>query len=236
MADSRDPDGEQSPYLRVPWPLAALGVVIVLGVALGLGLWVAHLGRGPQQAQGIAVATTAVLVPTVGPVVFQTAPAQSATATVAPTTPTIVETPNAPNVSPTLAVPHPTIDPILAEQLDTAYQHYWDVRARALFNVDSSNLPEVAADDHLSALQEKIAELRSNNQAIETYIDHNFAIAEADAENAKVVDVYTDKSFYVDGLTHAEISAPANEELRERYDFRRIDDAWRVVRLVRSSS
>lgn len=97
-------------------------------------------------------------------------------------------------------------------------------------------MPEVAAGDHLSALEDRINELQLSNRAIETYVDHNYAISEANPVEAKIVDIYVDKSFYVDGVTHAEVSTPTNDELRERYDFRKIDDRWRVVHLVRSST
>jgi hypothetical protein len=136
-----------------------------------------------------------------------------------------------PTVEPTVSA---TVSPEAAVEIGDAYQTYWQVRAQALYNLDTSHLQEVMSGDHLAAAEELIAELRSEGRAIQTQVAHNYVVISASNENAKVADSYIDESVYVDAQTHAQLSAPTGQRLNELYVMANADGTWRVVDLVRS--
>lgn len=227
MADSRDPDGEQSPYLRVPWPLAALGLVIVLGLVLGLGIWFTQSSRRPQTAPP----TTAASTPLPASTLVATAPPAPPTAVVAPTSVTGPETPEAGGLqTPTQA---PTVQPEIVAEVIRAYQHYWDVRAMALWTLDTTQLPDVMDGDHLRSADELIAQLRQENRAIRTEVDHHYSLIFASEDEAVVQDQYLDSSWYVDLDSREIIGSPSNDHLDEQYRLAKLDEKWKVVSLAR---
>src|SRR5262249_33912720 len=127
-----------------------------------------------------------------------------------------------------------TVNPELAAEVSQAYQKYWHVRAEALFELDPSRLPVVVAGDHLAALEERIVELRSESRAIDTDVEHKYAVIEASGDEAKVADTYVDHSVYIDVRTHGRLTSPTDQVLNELYGLRKSDGSWRVVSLVRS--
>jgi len=237
---------EPSPYLRLPWPLVAGGLLAVLGLALAAGLLANRALREqltlptPTPPAAVALATAppniaATAVPTrLSPPTAQPAPVP-ATATAAPATPGSVSATATPLVvSSPSASPRPTVDPVLADEVSQAYQHYWQVRAEALFDLDPSRLPEVMAGEHLAAAEQLIDELRSEGRAIVTDVDHHYAVVRASPDTAQIADTYVDQSIYVDPQSHSPLTGPANDKLQELYEMNKIDGTWRVVSLVRS--
>jgi hypothetical protein len=232
---------EPSPYLRLPWPLVTAGLVGVLVVALAVGLFANRYLR-PQVAlppTPIALAAppastpapAATPAPTAAPKPLVLATEPPATATVLPET----AVPTPPVTTPTIvATARPTVSPELAAEISEAYQHYWQVRAEALRDLDASLLPAVMAGEHLAAVQDRISELRAEGHAIETDVDHNYVVFEASTEDAKVADSYADDSVYVDLQTHARLTTPTGVKLNEVYIMTKTDGIWRVVSLVRS--
>jgi hypothetical protein len=247
-----DAEPEESPYIRLPWGLVAAGLGGLLLLALGLGLYANRYLRPQVQVMptplAVAAATsappptftpTANLAPAPTSLVVATAaaPTVAAAATLPATTPPATTPPatTPPAASPTtVATPRPTVSPELANEIGDAYQTYWQVRAEALYDLDSSRLPTVMAGEHLAAVEDRINELRAEGHAIETDIDHNYAIFEASDEDAKVVDTYADHSVYIDAQTHEHLTTPTGEKLNEVYIMDKTDGIWRVIDLVRS--
>jgi hypothetical protein len=235
MNGAPDAEPEAASYIRLPWPIVGAGLFLVLVALLGLGLF-ANRNLRPQTA----AAPTAVLVeptPTSLPVVAATLvvtptsePRVIATGTVAAAT----STPAAATAAPT-ATPRPTVIPELAAEVGNAYKQYWQVRSEALFDLDSSHLSEVMAGEHLASIENLIEDLRTEGHAIQTDVNHKYAIIQASLNDAEVADTYTDSSVYVDAQSHAVLSQPANDVLQEEYRLSRINGGWRVVSLVRAS-
>jgi len=161
MDDAHDPEPEKSPYVRLPWLLVAAGLVGVLAIALGLGLFANRYLRPQAEvaptpiAIAAAPAATSVPVPTVAPtatnapaptaLVQATVAAPNATSTPAPVEPTpgSVSTPtSAPATSPNASA-IPTVDPALAHEVGKAYETFWRVRSQALLELDTTHLAEV---------------------------------------------------------------------------------------------
>ena len=239
MDDAQDAEPEDSPYIRLPWALVVAGLGGVLLVALGIGLFANRYLRPqlevPPTPIDLAAAATAVPAPTVAPtpspLALALASTVNPTATALPAT--AAPTPQA-TAPASAATPRPTVSPELAAEVGDAYQHYWQVRAEALLSLDVSPLPEVMAGEHLAAVQDRISELRTEGHAIETDVDHHYAVFEASAEDAKVADSYADRSVYVDLQTHARLTMPTGEQLKEVYIMNKSDGIWRVTSLVRT--
>jgi hypothetical protein len=251
MTDARDAKGEDSghAYVRLPWPLVAAGLFGVLVLVLAAGLFANRYLR-PQ------VGLVPTEVPLAAPPASTPLTVAAVTSTVAATstpgterTPLIIFPPAAtpepttlptPSVAPTAAAslsaatPRPTVSPELAAEVGDAYKQYWEIRAEALFALDTSRLQDVMAGDHLVAVERFISELQSEHHAIQTEVDHNYAIVRASQDEAEIADTYTDSSVYVDAMTHQIIGSPTNDVLREQYRMNRIDGTWRVVSLVRA--
>jgi hypothetical protein len=148
-------------------------------------------------------------------------------ATAAPTsTPLLVD-----NATPSAL---PTVEPALADEVGRAYVTYWQIRAEALLDLDTSRLSEVMAGDHLISVERLIDQLRAEGHAIQTDVEHKYAIVRASHNDAEINDTYIDTSAYVDITSHQVVSAPTNDILHEQYTMNRIDGNWRVVSLVRA--
>ena len=240
-----DGDREGSPYIRLPWPVVAGGLLIFLAAALGFGLYANRNLRpltGPASSTGptpiaaaAAPASAATAMPMQDVRTPQSASAPAATAVAIPTATERVPT-TLPATATAVPAPtaRPTVSPELAAEIGDAYRHYWQIRAEALFDLDASHLPEVMAGEHLVSVETFIEQLRSEGHALQTDVDHKYAIVQASANEAEVADTYTDYSVYVDPVSHAALTEPANDVLQEEYQMSRIDGSWRVVSLVRA--
>src|SRR6266536_884516 len=157
-APDRDTEPVESGYLKLPWQLVAGVLFAILAIALAAGLIASRNLREqltvPTATPGaLAAATATRAAPTASPVATPTS-AVTAIPTALPTA--------APNQSPSTPValatafaspsPRPTVDPGLAEQVTEAYQRYWQLRAEALFALDTSRLDQVAAGEHLDQI------------------------------------------------------------------------------------
>jgi hypothetical protein len=255
MTEAHNAETEESPYVRAPWPLVTAGIFGVLALALAFGLFAnAHLRPGTvaaptQGAVGSLLATKApraaalpVSTPTPSastqPTVGMAAPAVTGTPTAA-----MLENPTA-TAPPSMAVSattrtevptaRPTIVPELADEIDNAYQVYWQVRAEALLELDTSRLDEVMAGDHLAAAEELISQLRSEGRAIQTDVTHSYVILTATPGEAVIADEYTDDSYYVEIDSHQSLTQPIGSTVKEQYRMNKVDETWKVVSLVRS--
>ena len=236
MDDAPDAEPEDSPYLRLPWPVVAAGLVGLLAVALAIGLFAnrylrpqldvlptpapiaaprPHCGaRSGCYADGRANPRAGTNAAHPG---HRTSPDRHGACSDSRT-----HAPPAPRPT-TSATPRATVIPELAAEIGDAYQAYWQVRAAALYDLDTSRLPAVMAGEHLAAVEDRINELRSEGHAFETDVDHHYVVFEASAQEAKVADSYVDHSVYVDLQTHARVTTATDEKLNEVYVMNNTD-------------
>jgi len=231
---SEAPDGEREPfpYIRLPWPAVAAVLLVFVALLLAAGLF-ANRNLRPQVRLVPTNSAVALAVPAI--TVLAT---QAPTPLVAPTTarPTSTEVPavTAHAASPTQSsaftpTPRPTIDPALASEVSKAFDEYWQVRSQALLELDSSHLRDAMAGDHLESMTRRIDELRSENRAIKTDVDHEIHIVQVSPDAARVVDDYISNTIYVDPITKQPLSEPASDELRVLYQLQKLDGTWKVV-------
>jgi hypothetical protein len=129
------------------------------------------------------------------------------------------------------------VSPALEAEVADAYLHYFDVTSEALLNLDPSRLPEVAAGATLAGLEQGIAEDSAQNRALETHVQHDFAVLMVQGDEAVVADQYRDGSVFVDPKTHEPLAGqviPASPEqaplVKVLYHLQRMDGVWKVVR------
>jgi hypothetical protein len=246
MADTREPETDSAPYIRLPWPLVALGLFVFLAALLAAGLFANRYLR-PQV--GIVPTSAAVAVPatiTSGPPATTTAqlaatPAPTPLVLIPAATPTATAPPAA-DAPTTTAVPAvaaspsalPTVEPALADEVGRAYVQFWRVRSQALLELDPTHLADVMDGNYLANVAQRITELRAEGRAIKTQVVLNYSVAEAGAESASVVDDFTDNSIYVKIGTEEALTSPTADELSVLYRLKRFSGTWKVVDSARS--
>lgn len=245
MTDTSDRENPSTAYARFPAPVVAVVLAAILAVLLAFGFY----ANANLRPQGIVVPTpvaaaalpTQTLAPTAAAVVQPTATTAAATPSVGLTPVAQVretatsEAMPVPTVSPFAVTARATVSPELQTEVGDAYQTYWQVRAEALYDLDTTHLPEVMAGDHLASAEDLIAQLRIEGRAILTDVTHKYVVLDATSDTATVLDEYVDNSVYVDPLTHDKLTQPQGDTLKEQYEMNKIDEAWKVVTLIRGS-
>src|SRR5437879_5493851 len=158
MDDAHDAEPEQSPYLRLPWPLVAGGLAGVLVLALAAGVFanrylrpqlsvvptpISPVAAAPPPAPTPVPAPTGIPTPNIAPAPPPLAQATiaAATATAPPVnmmpTSTSVSTPTSAPIATLTASALPAVDPLLADEVGRGYERFWRVRAQALLELDT---------------------------------------------------------------------------------------------------
>ncbi len=243
MDDAHDAETDQAtPYMRLPWPLVAGGLLGLLAVVLAVGLFANRYLRPQVGLVPTPVAAAIAAAPaTSAPPVATAAPTAAATLVVqAPATPSATSPPAtaAPtSTSPIVASPTPsalpTVEPALADEVGRAYVMFWRVRSQALLELDTTHLSDVMDGDYLTNIEQLIDELRSENRAIKTQVALNYTVVQATSDTASVVDFFQDNSIYVKIGTEEPLSTSTADQLRVLYRLRRFPDGWKVVDSVR---
>jgi hypothetical protein len=152
--------------------------------------------------------------------------------TVPPTSgvpPRIVSPTSNPTEAPSTPVAQPTLDPVLVAEVTKAFDQYWQVRSQALMDLDKSHLAEIMAGDHLAMMSQRINQLREENRAIKTDVDHEIRVLSVSMSTAQVFDDYISNTVYVDPVTAQPLSQPASDELRVVYRLEKSDGRWKVI-------
>jgi hypothetical protein len=236
-APNDQPEGkeEPAPYVRLPWYVVAAALIVVLGAALVVGLYFSRTSRqepvaAPPQIDRTPPTTTAELPAAVLPTPLLLVPGTSTPAAVT----------SKPGTASVTAVPTPrpettaTPDPRLVAEVTAAFENYWNIRIQALLDLDETHLAEVMGGDHLRVIAQRIEELRSQNRAVRTDVDHDIHVLDVSTNGAHVVDDYISNSVYVDAATREPLSEPASDELRVLYRLEKSDGTWKVVDSVQA--
>ena len=201
----------ETPSARPYWPIA---LALVVGVAVLVTAGVMLSGRfrtpvGVQPAPSIGIATS---------------PSASTPAAAPPTS--AVANPQ-PQGQPTSSI---SASAALAQEVQQAYLHYWDVRSQAYLNDDGSHLGEVMAGAELDRGLQRIKSLQAQGRAIKVDVEHHPLLVSVSADKAVVYDEYLNRSLFIDVATH-EVLPTASPAITEKisYDLQKLDGAWKVV-------
>jgi hypothetical protein len=243
------------------WPVAVLllGLLIALlgGAFLLDRLYRPQVGVEPAPTSMAAVQATAaptVAAPATAPPAAPTAtPAATTAATAAvAATATTVPSPSSAVTAGTTAVaaatkPAPTPPPALLTMLPTmerltplqkevveAYLRYWDVLARAQYDLDTSLLGEVLADVELTRSAEDVRRLRAAGHAAHVEVEHNFGLRRVTPDEATVYDEYVNRSILLDAVTKQPVSTkePPPNVVKMSFEMKRIEGVWKIVDTV----
>lgn len=214
----------------VPLWVAAVLILPVVAATVGLGAYRWQRERA-QQSEAAAIQAT-----------FTAAEATRAATPPTPA-PQPTATPVAPDSGVVLLDGLAVGDPVREEVLD-AVDMYWRVVGDAIYYLDTSGLPGVAADQELKELDQRIERLRAENVAFYPII--SFPTSTAYRVRAPDADLgvrvkYKDRSYYIDAKTKEPVVRPGSrpstqEEIARGLDkdafllVRKVDGTWKVVR------
>jgi hypothetical protein len=224
MAETRDPDSEHSPYMRLPWPAVAVGVFLVLAGVLGLGVYANQNLRGQPSGRIPPTATAAAAT--------AATPTPAAAVLIQSTSLVMQIATRQPTKVPSETLSPLTLNPSLIEEVGRAYERYWQVRAEAVLVLSDTRLREVMDGDHLTSVEQLIQELRAEGRAIESSVEHSYTVVEATKDYATVTDSYISNSVYVDAVSRVALSQPTADRLSELYTLSHASGSWKVVSLV----
>jgi hypothetical protein len=139
-----------------------------------------------------------------------------------------------PSAAPAAVAATPTADPRLLQEIEDAYRRYWEVYSTTLFHLDSSRLPEVAADDELRRIRDEVEDFRRRNRAVRAVVTHNYLVLDVTAGEAKVYDEIRDSSFLIDPVTKQPPEGPdARQLVKDIFFLRKVEGTWKVIRSLR---
>jgi hypothetical protein len=112
---------------------------------------------------------------------------------------------------------------------------FWDVRARALATLDTSQLSEVLAGRSLDAEVAAIERLRATNQLQLVDVDHHFNVLWATDSQGAISDSLVDRSSLVSAAPATDALTPEQRTFTYRmaYLLNSSNGGWRVVDAVR---
>lgn len=187
---------------------AALFVLVAL---LGLGAWALNDRLRPPT--GLTPLATATVAP---------ATAVSAAAVSSPTAQAGVATPTLPIA--VAAAPE-------AKEVEAAFQKYLQIYSDAVYNLDTSRLPEVLDGKALQLVTQEVNDLKAKGwpaKVIEE--DRGMAFGNIGPDHVTLIDIYISKSVYVDPKTK-ELLPRTDPPIRvqQSYEFRKINGVWKIV-------
>ena len=119
------------------------------------------------------------------------------------------------------------------DAVESAYLRYWDIYSQALYSLDPSHLGEVMAGNELNDAEKQIDELRSQNHAAKTDVQHHYVIVNVTAGQASIEDRYLNKSYLVDATSKNPLQNPGQGETVDiACQLQVIDGTWKVVSVV----
>ena len=122
------------------------------------------------------------------------------------------------------------------EEVEAAYLKSWDVYAKAVRDLDPSGLEEAYAKQSLDTVRDEVLRLADENTPIDVDVEHSELVVEfLRADAAVVFDAYVNRSVLLDGATGRPLEEPDGRTIRESYQLERLDGAWKVVFINRSS-
>jgi hypothetical protein len=171
---------------------------------------------------------------------FETVPTPAATASdeanpAAGSTPA-VSSPSGSTPAATSAQPTPVAINLpsgLANAILQAYTNYWNIRLQAIESPadQSIALDTVMAGNELEGAKKTLAEMRDNNEAGYSTVNHTMWIVQATDQDAVIVDRYVARTIKLDPETKAPLeSEPTIEQYSDTFQLQNIDGAWKVVR------
>lgn len=210
-ADSENAGGASQSWAVTARNYLVVGAVLFVLVALlGIGAWALNDRlRPPTGLTPLATATVA-------------SAAATAPATASPTAPSVVATPTLPVAVATAPE---------AKEVEATFQKYLQVYSDAVYNLDTSRLPEVLDGKALQVVTQEVNDLKAKGwpaKVIEE--DRGIAFSNISPDRVKLIDIYVSKSVYVDPKTKEPL--PRTDpplRVQQSYEFRKINGVWKIV-------
>ncbi len=212
---------DESPPARAYCPIGLALVALVVAV-LGAAFVLDRQLRPRVDVQPAAPPAVEAIAPSASTQVLPT-PARSS--------PTAAPSPSAEGG---IAPERPADDPRLVQEIEDAYRGYWEVYSAALFNLDTSRLPEIAVDDELHRLREEIEDFRRRNRAVRAVVTHSHLVIDVTATEATIYDEIRDSSFLIDPVTKGPPqSADPRHVVKDIFYLKKVEGTWKVHKHLR---
>lgn len=118
----------------------------------------------------------------------------------------------------------------LEKEIRAAYLHYWDVRAEAYLNLDTSHLSEVMAGAELERETQQLQDRIAKNKPSRLDVEHHISFVLIGDDRAIINDQYLNKSVFVDPATKHDIpTAEPPSIVKVSFQLRKLDGVWKVV-------
>jgi hypothetical protein len=117
--------------------------------------------------------------------------------------------------------------------IEDAYLRYWDFYSDALFRLDTSRIPEVAAGEEVQRIQAEVGSFRRRDRAVRVRVSHRYTIGDGPA-GAWVRDEIADRSFTIDPRTRLPGQGPdVTDVVRDLVLMKELGDSWKVIKSTR---
>jgi hypothetical protein len=144
------------------------------------------------------------------------------------------QTPTPPSAAAAAVAATPAAAPRLLQEIEDAYRRYWDVYSDALFNLDTSRLSSVAADEELRLMREEVEDFRRRGRAVRAVVTHSYLVLDVTESSATVYDEILDSSFLINPVTKQPPEGPDTRQLsKDIFYLKKLDGTWKVVRSLR---
>jgi hypothetical protein len=115
-----------------------------------------------------------------------------------------------------------------------AYENYWMVYSEALYNLDSTRLPEVMTGPRLDRALSEIQNLKRDGRAVRIAVENTPIVVSVNGDTAVVLDKYKNQSFFVNPTTKQPITQPGTSEtIQDSVTLTRVGTSWKVLDAVR---
>lgn len=216
------PSPVRQPMSRPAWIAAmATAMAIVFAAALLLPWWRQQTIAREEAAQARAVATAEAAYPAT--VLPSGSPVPAAVAVVPPD--------GLAGETQVIAIQNvqPPSSP-LAQEIRAAQSRFWQIYGAALYELDESRLPEVAAGEALDFVISQVRRLRAEGQAAEVLGEHLSTIFDASETKAFVYDKFANRSRSLDAATKKSIAGTPDTTYPEYiHVFERINGEWKMT-------
>jgi hypothetical protein len=121
----------------------------------------------------------------------------------------------------------------LANAILQGYTNYWNIRLQAVESPadQSIDLESVMAGNELDGARKTLAEMRDNNEAGYSTVNHTIWIVHATNQDAVIVDRYVARTIKLDPESKAPLaSEPTIEQYSDTFQLQNVDGAWKVIR------
>ena len=127
------------------------------------------------------------------------------------------------------------VSPDLGDELNAAYERFWNVRAQVQISLDPGPLNQVEGGAELQNDTAAVNALRAQNQPQQINVQHHIQIMHATADGAAIRDDYVAYSVPVDPASNQPLTPTPTGTWHLVYHIQRLSGTWKVIDAIQVS-